>query len=691
MTDEIMTERLVAGNEFANSNGSRSAAQPTTWCEANQRYLAVTLTALRLRVESALRNSDPVSGHVPTEDLGDPLLDLAHWSFSKPPAVEQLCSAFHLSTFERGVVLLGAGAEMDSRLASFYASANPARHALPTLNLALNTLPDAHWSALSPSHSLRFWQLIDVLPADTLVSAPFRINERILHYLAGIVVIDERLHHVVRPVPHPESLPRSFAELAGHIARMWTSAGISAASVPRPSRSATQLPVVELCGADPDSMRAIAAAAAALVNLRLYAVSPRILPHTPSAEAELLLRICERECVLSSGALLLELEELPGSPASPFLSQLLESLHTPIIVATRHPYQTLTRPRIIFYTSKPTRLEQAELWRSALQSEGKNVDPAVACLTAQFNFGPVSIRSAAHRAGSKAQSTKSMEQLWNACRVEARPRLEGLAQHIESAVTWDDLVLPERELEQLRQIAVHVRQRIKVHESWGFAERRSRGLGISALFTGPSGTGKTTAAEVLAHELRLDLFRIDLSQVISKYIGETEKNLSRVFDAAEGGSAVLLFDEADALFGKRTEVKDSHDRYANIEVSYLLQRMEAYRGLAILTTNRKSALDQAFLRRLRFIIEFAFPDAAQRVELWRRIFPARTPTEALNIERLARLRVSGGNIHNIAMAAAFLAADAGQPVRMEHLLLAARSEFAKLETPLSHAEVAGWL
>ena len=177
---------------------------------------------------------------------------------------------------------------------------------------------------------------------------------------------------------------------------------------------------------------------------------------------------------------------------------------------------------------------------------------------------------------------------------------------------------------------------------------------------------------------------------MSKYIGETEKNLRRVFDAAEEGGAILLFDEADALFGKRSEVKDSHDRYANIEVSYLLQRMEAYRGLAILTTNMKSALDAAFLRRLRFVVQFPFPDQAQRAEIWRRIFPAETPIEGLDVAALARLNVAGGNIRNIALGAAFLAADAGRPVRMDHLLLAARTEYAKLEKPLTDAEAGGW-
>jgi SpoVK/Ycf46/Vps4 family AAA+-type ATPase len=197
------------------------------------------------------------------------------------------------------------------------------------------------------------------------------------------------------------------------------------------------------------------------------------------------------------------------------------------------------------------------------------------------------------------------------------------------------------------------------------------------------------AAEVLANELKLDLYRIDLSRVVSKYIGETEVRLRQVFDAAESGGAILLFDEADALFGKRSEVKDSHDRYANIEVSYLLQRMEAYRGLAILTTNMKNALDQAFLRRIRFVAEFPYPDAAQRAEIWRRVFPGSMPTDSLDYAQLGQLQLVGGNIRNIAMNAAFLAADAGDAVAMEHVLQAARGEYMKLERPFYLAGIGG--
>jgi SpoVK/Ycf46/Vps4 family AAA+-type ATPase len=199
------------------------------------------------------------------------------------------------------------------------------------------------------------------------------------------------------------------------------------------------------------------------------------------------------------------------------------------------------------------------------------------------------------------------------------------------------------------------------------------------------------AAEVLANELGLDLYRIDLSAVVSKYIGETEKNLRRVFDAAEAGGAILLFDEADALFGKRSEVRDSHDRYANIEVSYLLQRMEAYRGLAILTTNQPDALDDAFMRRIRFVVRFPFPDHAQRAEIWRRVFPAETPVSDLDDEALADLSLAGGNIRNVALFAAFLAADEGEPIGMRHIAHAAARECAKLERPLTERGVREWL
>ena len=252
-------------------------------------------------------------------------------------------------------------------------------------------------------------------------------------------------------------------------------------------------------------------------------------------------------------------------------------------------------------------------------------------------------------------------------------------------MSFEDLVLPTGQMAMLRDIARQLRHRERVFADWGFGAKHPLGQGLVALFAGESGTGKTLAAEAIAGEVALDLYRVDLATLVSKYIGETEKNLKRLFHAAESSGAVLLFDEADALFGKRSEVKDSHDRYANIEVAYLLQRVEAYRGLAILTTNMRGALDRAFLRRIRFIVTFPIPDAAAREQIWRRQFPAQAPTGAIDCAALARLNLAGGNIRSVALAAAFKAADRGVAIDQGLLLEAAREEFAKLEKPVNGA------
>ena len=469
------------------------------------------------------------------------------------------------------------------------------------------------------------------------------------------------------------------------------------------------MPIVQLCGEDVAGKHTIAAVACDMLGLKLSSMPADALPTVPG-ELEALTRLWEREAALSESALLLDADELDRADAvrTSAITRLMMQMNGALMISCRERYrlpQRQLRPIITFDVHKPSVSEQRSAWQSALG--GVKLNGHVEGLVSQFNLSASAIRAASAEVlgiGEEALSAihersavPSAEHevlgalLWDACRVQARPGLDDLAQRIEPVADWDDLVLPEVQRQLLREIAAHVRRRATVYETWGVGSRGTRGLGISALFAGASGTGKTLAAEVLAHELRLDLYRIDLSSVVSKYIGETEKNLRRVFDAAEEGGAVLLFDEADALFGKRSEVKDSHDRYANIEVSYLLQRMEAYRGLAILTTNLKSALDTAFLRRIRFIVHFPFPDGEQRAEIWRRIFPRPMPTEDLDVSKLARLNVTGGNIRNIMLNAAFLAADANEPVRMMHLLRAASTEYAKLEKPLTEAEIGGWV
>ena len=267
--------------------------------------------------------------------------------------------------------------------------------------------------------------------------------------------------------------------------------------------------------------------------------------------------------------------------------------------------------------------------------------------------------------------------LWQACRERARQRFDGLARLVEPQAGWDDLVLPAAQTAQLRGLVETVRHRATVNDRWGFASRSARGLGTAALFAGPSGTGKTLAAEVVAGELGLDLLVVDLSQVVSKYIGETEKHLARLFDTAEDSGAVLLFDEADTLFGKRTEVRDSHDRYANLEVGYLLQRVESFRGLAILTTNARAALDPAFLRRLRVVVSFPYPDCGgARGDVAAGVPAGRPLRRVSNPAALAAIDLPGGGIAAAALTAAYLGAERGE-VTAEDVAAATRWELAK--------------
>jgi SpoVK/Ycf46/Vps4 family AAA+-type ATPase len=353
---------------------------------------------------------------------------------------------------------------------------------------------------------------------------------------------------------------------------------------------------------------------------------------------------------------------------------------------------------------KPTAAEQQAAWAQMLGPQDKD---GSTLLAAQFSLNLSTIQQLAEAARCEQADERDglAERVWRLCCVTERPRLDALAQRLEPKATWGDLVLPATETALLRQVCAQVRQRARVYGEMGFDRKMNRGFGISTLFAGDSGTGKTMAAEVLANELRLNLYRIDLSGVVSKYIGETEKNLRRLFDAAEDGGAILFFDEADAIFGKRSEVKDSHDRYANIEINYLLQRIESYRGLAILATNMKNALDSAFLRRLRFIVNFPFPNVEDRRLLWQKAFPQRDPKSdapytrvaELDYERLGRFNLTGGHIHNIALNATFMAAaewegtkgsaagEAGPVVTMRMVLEAARTEFLKLDRPFTNA------
>ncbi|MEH2197284.1 ATP-binding protein [Nostoc sp.] len=660
---------------------------PTTnrnWDEANYRYLSASLAVVRGILENHTAKEQNQSVENNQEHLRQALQEAAA-AMPAPSALERVCKIFSLSPFERDLLLLCAGMELNGDFAKLCAIMHgDLQRAYPTLSLALAALPDVHWDAIAPNAPLRHWRLIQIGDGHALTLSPVRIDERILHYLTGIQYLDERLAGIIEPLQAVSDLVASHQDLAERVSVVWSQA-----------YKVNSLPIVQLCGNETTSKRGIAATICQLQGLSLWVMPAQVIPLAPS-ELDNLIRLWTRETILSKCALLIDCNDLDTNDIARLnaIARFIERTKGFLIVTSRERIGLGQRLVVNFDVHQPTTKEQGTVWQDALGSMAPQMNGQVKTLVNQFNLSAATIRAAcAEAAGQLAQTPENdiTSILWDACRVQARPRLDELAQRIEPSGDWEDLVLPEAQKQVLRDIAAHVRQRITVYNNWGFGGKSARGLGISALFAGASGTGKTLGAEVLAQKLRLDLYRIDLSSVVSKYIGETEKNLRRVFDAAEQGGVILLFDEADALFGKRSEVKDARDRYANIEVSYLLQRMESYPGLAVLTTNLKSAIDTAFLRRIRFVVQFPFPDTTQRAEIWRRVFPSDTPTADLDALQLARLNVAGGNIRNIALNAAFLAADAGEAVQMKHVLRAAQTEYSKLEKPLTDAEVGGWM
>jgi Cdc6-like AAA superfamily ATPase len=665
------------------------SAASITWHDANQRYLMASVKLAKLTLELYHPAPDAGASEDPTRQiqLEQARHEVAAAAQQMPDtaALDTLVKVLGLSAFEKHILLLCAGVELDSSLATLIAGLHGgAALILPSFGLALAVLPEAHWSALSPNAPLRYWRLIEVLNEQLVSKSPLKIDEQILHYLTGVQHLDDRLSGLVEPALAGESLAPSHIELADRILYNYSQ-----------HFAPGGLPVIQLGGDNHADKEAIAAYVASRLGMYLYTIPVYAIP-TAARDINELTRLWSREAALKACAIFLDYTTLDTTDKIRVqaVNSFIEHVQGIIIVSTGQAGPKTRRDKISYEITKPTSQEQIALWMAQLGEAAGQLNGQLDRIVAQFNLSARTISTAGAAALARLSEDGDQAQLlpllWKTCCRHTRPHIDELAQRIEPVAGWEDIVLPAVQKDILKEIAMQVKQRNKVYQDWGFASRSSRGLGITVLFTGESGTGKTMAAEVLASELDLDLYRVDLSQVINKYVGETEKNLKQIFDAAEDGGAILLFDEADALFGKRSEVRDSHDRYANIEVSYLLQRMEAYRGLAILTTNMKSTMDKAWMRRIRFIVQFPFPDAAQRAEIWRRAFPANTPLAALQIDKLARLNIAGGNIRNIAMNAAFIAADEGRPVDMSHISRAARSEYNKLEKPLINAELGTW-
>ena len=653
----------------------------------------------RAVADVATSSAVPLLAGTPTVAIETTPDDLAHRLAAAsegdpPPALLMLAKRLGLSNFDRDILLLCVAQELDPGTGARCAAAQgqvDRDHA--TFALAMNLFDRPEWEAVSPERPLRYWRLIDINQpgARPLTASALRADERIVNYVKGLNHLDDRLSPLVLPmamVTAQEQLPPSQRAAVQALSQ----------SLLKATAAPSQRVLVALRGRDRQSKREVAVAAAMMLGLQLYRLPADELP-AQTAELEALARLWFRETLLLPLALYIDAHEIDkaGGPDSPAqrLSRFVARTGGLVFVDSRDGVDLTLEPLVVLDIAKPTTVEQQQAWTEAI---GQRAPALPALLSAQFDLSRPDIEGLVKAAPEPDENTDAVADaaaleaaLWSACREKTRPSLARLAEKIDARATWEQIVLPASETALLRQIAGQVRSRSQVYDEWGFRARMNRGLGVGALFVGDSGTGKTMAAEVLANDLKLDLYRIDLSAVVSKYIGETEKNLREVFDAAECGGAILLFDEADALFGKRSEVKDSHDRYANIEVDYLLQRMEVFGGLAILATNMKSALDPAFVRRLRFIVTFPYPGPAERRRMWERVFPAATPLGVIDHERLARLNLTGGNIQSMALTAAFMAAQAeekeeAKKVTMSLLLEAGRMEFRKLERPVNEAD-----
>jgi AAA+ superfamily predicted ATPase len=627
--------------------------------------------------------------------------------------LDWLLRHYTLDAFEVDTLLLALAPELDLRYARLYAYLqDDITRKRPSVDLALNLFcataeeklqRRAHFAPDAPLMRHGLLQLYSEAPQPqaSLLSQMFRLDEQVVRLLLGQVTLDPRLSQFCdlswRDIS-PDLLILSdklLQSLGKVMIKAWKS----------------KVPLrLYLQGPPGVGQRHLAQTLACRVAAPLLRAD---LTHIGREDFKSKLKLVFREAWFQDAVLYLDnmdVLSLPDRAVDLQDLQLLLSEDQGItlmagtndwVAGADAPIGVLTLP-----LDYPNMDQRQRNWRLHLAHAGIELTyDQLGQLAARFRLLPGQIAEAALQARQRAlwhtgtlakdehkgHEGQRLQDLFAAARAQSGHVLGTLARKIDPLYIWSDIVLPEDAVAQLHELSHRVAHHALVLETWGFAQKLSQGKGISALFSGPSGTGKTMAAEVIANDLGLDLYKIDLASVVSKYIGETEKNLDRIFTAAENANVILFFDEADALFGKRSEVRDSHDRYANLEISYLLQKMESYEGLAILATNLRQNLDESFIRRLAFTLQFPLPDSNQRRRIWQGIWPAETPlADDVDLGRLAeRFKLSGGNIKNIALAAAFLAAEDGSSVGMNHLLKATRREYQKMGKQLSDTELNG--
>ena len=655
---------------------------------------------------SATARSSPILGVAETER---PLVDV----LDAGSALAWLAREFGLSSFDLEVIGVALAPEADLAYERVYAFLqDDVSRRRPSVDLVLNLLsPSAgakvarrdRFAADAPLVRDELIELVadPSLPAPSLLARFVKLDDAVVRFLLGEDGLDPRIGRDCVML-EPEDAARRGAS-AGEELRDLAPVVIAARAAREPLR-------LYFSGPPDGAKRRTAEMLAGQAGARLLAVDLQGV-FDSADDPERVSRLLVREARLQDAIIYVESLDPSLGPDESRRRRLLEALdrYAGIAIiaggAPEPPRGRGARGIVNISFPIPSHAQRSRCWREALSDAGIAIGPHdVDQLAGRFRLtcdqiqdAVLSARTVALRRESGVAATERVEaeagasvgDLFEAARSRSNAELTGLARKIEPVHEWGQIALPDDTIEQLHELCQQVVERHHVLEQWGFARRLSLGRGVTALFAGPSGTGKTLAADIIARDLGLDLYKVDLSGVVSKYIGETEKNLERIFSSAENANAILFFDEADALFGKRSEVRDSHDRYANIEIAYLLQQMEQYEGVAILATNLRQNMDEAFVRRLQFVVEFPFPDEAQRAKIWQLQFPDDADRDDdIDFDLLAaRFRIAGGSIKNIVLSAAFLAAGQGTPIDTAHLIRATRREYHKMGKVLSEADL----
>jgi len=633
-----------------------------------------------------------------TKEEVDALLDnnaSASETEGKLPGLEPLADLFHLDDFEKKVLLIILAPEIDVRYGRIYAYLqDDLNKKYPTVSLISMILSKSDeekyqiFSYFSHSSLLNIFRLIKFIePYDGISSLhqPIKVEETVRDFILGYYHLEDRLQSFCQLVSPINEIEASLEakQLTNHINQ-----GIEE----------NKRFLLHFYGQSDSQKKNRALEIASGLGYGLLVVN---MPMALEAFESIgdLMALLYREAVLSGTLIYFDAFDVLFEHKQYFL-------YEPVFFDGLDQFSWLT-----FFASKkqwkPKKLPQAHtflnfafllpeysesllLWERYL----KEIDTAIAeeiapNLVPLFQFSEDEIAEVAHMLKTKQFSGEQINKkmVYDTCREKVSTKLNHLSQNLKSSNGLKDIVLPKDRIMQLKTIVSHYDNQHRVFEEWGF-KKYFQSQGICVLFTGPSGTGKTMAASILANEMGLDLYRIELSQVVSKYIGETEKNLSKIFEAAEGSGVILFFDEADAIFGKRSETKDAHDRYANIEVSYLLQKIEEYDGLVILASNFRQNIDEGFVRRMRFIINFPFPDREMRELIWQKVFPKDAPIdEDIDFSILAKnFEFSGANIRNTSLFAAFFAVEENKMIKIEHIVKGIKVELKKLGKSIKESD-----